>query len=197
MDHHCMWTNNCIGINNYKQFIQLCGFGQFAAFFTVFVILACEKETFVATSEWKNFFYFCRMWDLLIGKVMMAFFGWNCYVAFSGLSYLEYKNLLETRAKMINLKENGVLVPTGVKNQDDKKRVLLKFNYGFSSRHENIVRVLKTDNYILGFLFTDWFEDERLNFNGSEWTSFYYYHEICKVSGGAYQKEEYVQNLDE
>ena len=127
----------------------------------------------------------------------MAFFGWNCYVAFSGLSYLEYKNLLETRAKMINLKENGVLVPTGVKNQDDKKRVLLKFNYGFSSRHENIVRVLKTDNYILGFLFTDWFEDERLNFNGSEWTSFYYYHEICKVSGGAYQKEEYVQNLDE
>lgn len=56
------------------------------------------------------------MWDLLIGKVMMAFFGWNVYVAFSGLTYLEYKNLLETRAKMINLEANGKLEPTGVEN---------------------------------------------------------------------------------
>lgn len=63
-----------------------------------------------------GFYYFAKMWDLLVGKCMMAFFGWNCYVAFSGLSYLEYKNLLETRAAMINLSANGKLVPTGVTN---------------------------------------------------------------------------------
>ena len=151
----------------------------------------------VVNSDWKNFFYFCKMWDLLIGKAMMAFFGWNCYVAFTGLSYLEYKNILETRAKMINLNANGKLEPTGVDNQDEKNRVLLKFNYGFKTRHENVCRVLKTDNYILGFLFTDWFEDPRLDFNGTEWSSFFYYNEICQASEGSYSREEYDRNLHE
>ena len=56
------------------------------------------------------------MWDLLIGKAMMAFFGWNCYVAFTGLSYLEYKNVLETRAKQINLEANEQKERTGEDN---------------------------------------------------------------------------------
>ena len=82
----------------------------------MFTILFCENDTRINKSSWQSFFYFCKMWDLLIGKVMMAFFGWNVYVAFSGLTYLEYKNLLETRAKMINLEANGKLEPTGVEN---------------------------------------------------------------------------------
>ena len=44
MDHHCMWTANCIGLNNYKQFVQLCGFGQAAALFTVAIIMFCEPD---------------------------------------------------------------------------------------------------------------------------------------------------------
>ena len=75
--------------------------------------------------------------------------------------------------------------------------MLLKFNYGFGTRHENVCRVLKTDNYVLGFLFSDWFEDPRLNFNGTEWSSFYYYNEICKVSEGGYSREEYDRAVDE
>jgi len=35
--------------------------------------------------------------------MMMAFFGWNCYVAMSGFTYLEYKNMLEKRAKELNV----------------------------------------------------------------------------------------------
>ena len=75
------------------------------------IIMICEKEAVIATSDWRNFFYFCKMWDLLVGKCMMAFFGWNCYVAFTGLSYLEYKNMLETRAKILNFRANGKLEP--------------------------------------------------------------------------------------
>lgn len=56
------------------------------------------------------------MWDLLIGKAMMAFFGWNCYVAFTGLSYLEYKNILETRAKQMVLNAKGKQESTDVDN---------------------------------------------------------------------------------
>ena len=158
----------------------------------MFTILLTETGTTIEESPWIKFFYFCKMWDLLVGKAMMAFFGWNCYVAFTGLSYLEYKNLLETRAKAINLDTFGKLEPTtGVHNQDCRQRKLLKFNYGFGTRHENIVRVLKTNNYFLGFFFTSWFEDARLSFNGTEWTSFYYYNEILRVGKGAYSRDEY------
>jgi len=47
------------------------------------------------------------MWDLLVGNAMIAFFGWNCYVAMSGLTYLEYKNLLETNSRIVNKEING------------------------------------------------------------------------------------------
>ena len=105
--------------------------------------------------------------------MMMAFFGWNCYVAMSGFTYLEYKNLLETRAKEMNIKAHGKLEPTGLKNFDEVHKSLLKFNYSFGSKHENIVRVLKTNNYVLGLLFIDWFalKDDLLH-NLSELTSF-------------------------
>ena len=121
----------------------------------------------------------------------MAFFGWNCYVAMSGFTYLEYKNLLETRAKEMNIKAHGKLEPTGLKNFDEVHKSLLKFNYSFGSKHENIVRVLKTNNYVLGLLFIDWFEDPRLDWNGTEWSSFYYFNKIIEVSAGAYASKEY------
>ena len=107
---------------------------------------------------------------------MLAFFGWNGYVAMSGLTYLEYKNLLEKRViKIDKPDQEGKQDSAGAENTDKKYKNLLKFHYGFGTRHENIVRVLKTDNYVLGFLFIDWFEDPRLSFNGTEWSSFYYF----------------------
>lgn len=57
--------------------------------------------------------------------------------------------------------------------------------------------MLKTQNYVLGMLFTDWFEDESLNFNGTEWSSFYYYKDICAVSQGNYSREELNRAIDE
>ena len=50
--------------------------------------------------------------------------------------------------------------------------------------------MLKTGNYVLGMLFTDWFEDENLSFNGTEWSSFYYYKDICAQSEGDYSRKE-------
>ena len=127
----------------------------------------------------------------------MAFFGWNCYVAMSGFTYLEYKNMLEKRAKELNIKAHGKLEPTGLKNFDEVHKSLLKFNYSFRTRHENIVRVLKTNNYVLGLLFIDWFEDPRLSWNGTEWSSFYYFNKIIEVSDGAYASQEYESAVKE
>lgn len=33
---------------------------------------------------------------------------------------------------------------------------------------------MKTKNLLVGLIFIEWFEDPRLDFNGSEWTSFYF-----------------------
>lgn len=51
------------------------------------------------------FYTFAKFWDLLIGKGMMAFWGWNMYVASTGMTYLEYKNAMELtyeRSRQIN-----------------------------------------------------------------------------------------------
>ena len=44
---------------------------------------------------------------MAIGKMMLAFFGWNCYIAITGLSFLEFKNLYENRSYIMNDKEDG------------------------------------------------------------------------------------------
>ena len=38
----------------------------------------------------------------------------------------------------------------------------MKFHYGFATKNESYTRMLKTKNFILGMLFTDWFEDPKL-----------------------------------
>jgi hypothetical protein len=172
MDHHCMWTNNCIGLHNYKQFLQLCGFAEVASFYTVFLIWCLEDEQFYATSKLSMFYTFAKFWDLLIGKGMMAFWGWNMYVASTGMTYLEYKNAME-----LTYERSRQMHEIPKDNEAPKKQVrkLMKFNYAFSSWLENLVRVFRSANPVNIFLFSDWGEDPELCFNGTEWTSFYYF----------------------
>lgn len=106
MDHHCMWTNNCIGLHNYKQFLQLNLYGQLACWYTVLTIS-------LAKSEDTPFFYFAKCWDMLIAKFMLALTGFNFYVMSTGLTYLEFKSMLENRARDLNQKFYGKIEPTG------------------------------------------------------------------------------------
>lgn len=69
-----------------------------------------------------------------------------------------------------------------MENLDNKERKLLKFNYGFQSRLENTIRVLKTDNPFVGLWCSDWGEDPNLQYNGTEWTSFYYFEKIKEIN---------------
>jgi hypothetical protein len=105
---------------------------------------------------------------------MMAFFGWNLYVASTGLTYIEYKNSIELtyeRARPVKDVEAGKQV-----------RKLMKFNYAFNTWLENLVRIFKSANPLWVFLFTDWGEDPRLRLNGTEWTTFYYFNVIQDIN---------------
>lgn len=50
-------------------------------------------------------------------------------------------------------------------------------------------RVLKTKNFFFGLIFVNWFEDQSLDFNGSEWTSFYFRNQIARGGLSAEEKE--------
>ena len=66
----------------------------------------------------------------------------------------------------MNLQAYGKIEKTGNPSQDKHKNIV-KFHYGFGSRWENVCRVLKTNNILLGFIFISWFEDPVLNYNGT------------------------------
>lgn len=102
MDHHCMWTNNCIGLKNYKPFLQLNLFGQIACWYTILTIWLSTTSDDLQPGDpsephIKNqgLFYFAKMWDLLIGKMLLALTGFNFYIMTTGLTYLEFRNLME------------------------------------------------------------------------------------------------------
>ena len=121
---------------------------------------------------------FAKMWDLLVSKAMLAMFLWTMFVSSTGLTFLEYKNwstlnalarAKEAAVKAGNKEEKAKLHEKKIKN-------LMKFHYGFATKTESYQRIFKTDNIYLGFLFTDWAEDPKLQaFNGTEWTTLFYW----------------------
>jgi len=135
------------------------------------MIWCVEDDAFFAQHSLSLFFTIAKFWDLLIGKAMMAFFGWNLYVASTGMTYIEYKNAIELtyeKARAMNEPPKDSEAPKKVKK-------LMKFNYAFQTWIENLVRVFKSANPLYVFLFTDWGEDPDISFNGTEWTTFYYF----------------------
>lgn len=94
----------------------------------------------------------------------------------TGLTYLEFKNLMEQRVHAVNQKAKTGSGDTEQADEDkDKPRQdIMKFHYGFSTVWENIFRTAKTTNVIAGLLFVSWGEEPALQFNGTEWTSFYF-----------------------
>lgn len=133
MDHHCMWTNNCIGLGNYKQFLQLNLFGQLACWYTILTISFAYADGEGVDDKLPNLYYFAKVWDLLVAKMLLALTGFNFYVASTGLTYLEFRSAMECRARELNEKFYGKVEKTGVPRQDEHRKSLLKFNYGFST----------------------------------------------------------------
>lgn len=51
--------------------------------------------------------WFAKMWDFAIAQMILAMTAYNLNVLCTGLTHLEFKNLMETRIREINEKAQG------------------------------------------------------------------------------------------
>ncbi|CDW74494.1 dhhc zinc finger domain containing protein [Stylonychia lemnae] len=181
MDHHCMWTNCCIGLHNYDKFLQLNLYGMIGAMYSVLTIRLCDESTFYQTiSDSGLFFTIIKVFDLLIGKFLLILFIWNVYVSFQGYTHLEFKDLIETQIKKKNQQKNrGNELESQLEDEvKGSQHNHVKFEYGYKSIRENLAWIFGTKSFLQAFLFIDRFHDQRLKYNGVEWTVIYYWNDI-------------------
>jgi len=81
-------------------------FGQLACWYTIYTLSLTGVEN-------TNFYYFAKCWDMLVAKMLLALTGFNLYVMSTGLTYLEFKSMMECRARELNQKFYGKVEPTG------------------------------------------------------------------------------------
>jgi hypothetical protein len=130
-----------------------------------------------------------KMWDLLISKGMLALTFWNVMVCSTGLTFLEYKNNTELNIQKQIQEERIKEGKPPMENDQKPLKKLMKFYYGFATKFEAYWRVMKTNDYLVGILFSDYGEDPRINFNGTEWTTLFYYTMLERVAPEKYKAD--------
>ena len=90
---------------------------------------------------------FAILWDFGIAQLILAMLVFNLQVCVQGLTYLEFRNEMDWRIYLANSKAESENPRTKPRND------IMLFNYGFSTWWENVVRVMRTNNIVFGFLF--------------------------------------------
>mmetsp|Transcript_42474 Transcript_42474/g.40721 ORF Transcript_42474/g.40721 Transcript_42474/m.40721 type:complete len:140 (+) Transcript_42474:806-1225(+) len=126
------------------------------------------------------------------------------YLVFQGYSHIEYKSLMDHSTKVLRKNQNSEYIQSfgeEKKGQESSAKYMedyqqsetlpkVLFKYDFEDPIINYAKVFKTKSYILGFLFADLADDKDLRFNGTEWTTIYFFQQLARIASKEQESEE-------
>jgi hypothetical protein len=88
MDHHCVWANNCIGLNNYRYFLGFIVYASVALPTLCFTFALREKLPENGTVDFYCFLAI-YVFDVTLTFFMVPWTIWNWRLALSGTTSVE------------------------------------------------------------------------------------------------------------
>lgn len=122
MDHHCQWILTCIGLYNYKYFMNMLFYGVLTLLFVVLSFTRCVADVALNPDiEGKRVYWVLLLYvmALLLLLIISGFLGFHLWLIYKGKTTLEYFEKSRKEGKM-------------------KKTHLIDYNEGFFQNFINI-----------------------------------------------------------
>ena len=92
MDHHCIWANNCIGLNNYRYFL---GFITYLSITLPLLVATFVMRKHLPSSLKQgglDYYAFLSIYsfDVLLSLIIIPYTIWNWRLALKGVTSVEY-----------------------------------------------------------------------------------------------------------